>query len=377
MWYPNPQAIFNATSPRKVDVPSDPDAHAHSPRRHGVANSNRDPRPSSEVLTPCHLLPRPNISRSMGPPQLPGQRPFLDSNSWSILPPMPDPFMISRKPRSGRSSSCDEAMPDYSYSTTSASSRNISHEVLSNMAWSAAGSSQHEIEDRAHSLPQAYSPPTTIGAGRLHDGWFAPANTRVNSAANTPPIETRPSAAAPAGASSDSHLKNCSISVTAEDPTLPQMKQPWRANDLADRKKPCGAFRGEESTLKNDIKPADLIKSRKEGSNSETRSFPKPPKVLRRESSQLCINGRASEGKENATSDSKRKRVVSAPGQKFMIDDGGPPDSSPTRRVSKVTKVKISSAPSKQIEHEEPLVDDLAEEGVVVRQALGEIHNIQ
>ena len=377
MWYPNPQVMFNATSPRKVDVTSDPDAHAHSPRRHGVANSNRDPRPSSEVLTPCHLLPRPNVSRSMGPPLLPGQRPFLDSNSWSILPPMPDPFMISRKPRSGPSSSCDEAMPDYSYSTTSASSRNVSHEVPSDMAWSAAGSSQHEIEDCAHSLPRAYSPPTATGAGRLHNGWVAPANTRVNSAANTPPIETRPSAAARAGASSGSHPKNFSVSETAEDPTLPQMKQSWRAIDLADRKKPSGVFRGEEWIPKNDIKPADLIKSRKEGSNSETGSLPKPPKVLRGKSSQLYINRRASEGKENATSDSKRKRVVSAPGQKFVIDDGGPPDLSPTRRVSKVTKVKISNSPSKQIEHEEPLVDDLTEEGVIVRQALKEIHNIQ
>ena len=379
MWYPNPQAMFNATSPRKTEAPSDPDAHAHSPRRHGVSTTNRDPRPSSEAIPPWYLSAQPNVYGSMGPPLMPNQRRFLEANSWPSLPPMPDPFMISHKPRSGRGSSFDEIMPDYSYSTTSAGSRYLSSEVRSEMAWSGPGSSQHDLEDRSPGLLPAYSPPTTIDVGRLHSGTFAPANTRVSTAEDTPPIETRPSAAATARASSYSHVKNRSVSVAIRDPTLPEPEQPSRQNGSEYCKKPPGpgSSRSEDSNPKIAAKPADFVKSRKEGNGSGNTLVLKLQKGLSVESSQLRSNDTSSGEKENATSDSKRKRVVSAPEQKFLIHEGGLPDSSPTRRVSKITKIKVGSASKKGVEHDDPLVDELTEEGVVVRQALGEIHNIQ
>ena len=339
MWYQTSQPVYSVSSPLKSDV-ADSDAHGHSPRRR---SGSRESKHSSAAPAMPPLYPY----RCIAPPSTLSREPCLMDPYCSSLP-MPDPFVDSDRfqlykkwaPRTG---SEDQPMPDYSHSITPASSRNISDEMA-------------QATQRLNQCKES-------------TGTFTPANARVSSAANTPPIQLRPSAAADARASSYSHIR--SVSVTTRDPPPPEV----RASSESSLKLRCledQAESNERLDTKIQKKPAGDVKSRKEGKLGEIEM---PPKKQKRSSiastkSFEKENIKGSEDRPIAiSSDSKRKRANSSTAAKSLIlQEAGGKRSSPSRKVSKTEREESSSR---------CMLDDLTEQGVTVRPPLGPLDNVQ
>ncbi|KAI4216574.1 MAG: hypothetical protein LQ351_001063 [Letrouitia transgressa] len=106
-----------------------------------------------------------------------------------------DPFVENGRhqthKRGRRASSSDQSIPDYSYSVTPRSSRNISLQDVPKAAcmWTLESQSQSQLEE----LMAALSPNKASGT-------YAPANTTATSRVNTPATAVKPSAAAKARA---------------------------------------------------------------------------------------------------------------------------------------------------------------------------------
>ena len=303
------------------------------------------------------------------------------STTGSHDEPMPD---ISQ-PRSPASSHRSYPMPDYSRPISLASTRNTSENTnhgkdptrLVSMLHQGLAKHVHDEEYHFDDYVVSLSPRKDSN----YSGISAPSNTRVSSAANTPP--GRPSAAAEIRALSYSGMPR-SVSVTTRDPPPPNYRvlssggKPHSNSHTSDsrhseiqteieerpdakpKKKPVG-------------RPAGSVKGRKEGRTSETTLEALTSKTRRRvsaPSASSCEKESSDESDEKIGGEGKRKRGTKLAESMVSLEDRlDNANSSPTRKVSKTGH-----------KEENPVdiadMDDLTAEGVVVRHPLGELDNI-
>lgn len=335
MWYAPPQRFSAVPSPRKSVI--DPDAHAHSPRRRGESQDMTKTTPAMLPLPPAMWNPEARDSQ------------------WSPLPLLADPFTEDAPFQSHynwaatrvSTSTGDQSMPDYSHSATPASSRHQSnHGEVPNLL---SGNADSQFDE----LMAAFSP------HREMTGTYAPTNTRVSSAANTPSKHFKPSAAAEARAASYSHVNARSVSVTTRDPQQP----PPQIRDSSDvSMKSNFSTQKREQSVK--AKPAAEIKSRKEGRSGEDGVSLKASQ--RKSSVRPIKTEEKAEEKVIIGNDSKRKRSSIPAGQKIPIENLL--SSSPTRKVSRVE--------GKGERQGSGVVLDLTE-GLAMRNPLGDLGNVQ
>lgn len=307
------------------------------------------------------------------------------STSDSYDEPMPD---ITR-PSSPATSRRSYPMPDYSRPQSLASSRQVSWYTsedcgamsvthLNYVEENPPRTDEQESESQFNDLIIRLSPRKFSG----NSGISAPSNTRVNSAANTPPGKN--SVAAELRAVSFAAMPR-SVSVTTRDPpphfnTRVPSKisvNPGSENSRsASRQSEIHDATGEEveeKAKKRPIgRPAGNVKSRKEGRTSEVGLDVPGSKSQRRSSAPSASDlGKENSGGANCekSGEGKRKRVTkdtaSKVDSKDMLDN---PDSSPTRKVSKLSPEDTM--------HPNNDIDDLTAEGVVMRVPLRELDNI-
>lgn len=348
--YPNPgmlyqlqNQIFGTILTRKQEL--DPDAHSHSPRHRGSIAS----APQSRIaISPSPKFPDVRAHEHA----LTGSQ-FADPY-WAPMPAGYDIFMDGAryqtfKKWAATSSSGDLSMPDYSHSLTPASSR--SH-------------SNHQDPVSAAIMDNTLNPEELENSPNrpASRGTIPPANTRVNSATNTP--RSRPSTAAEARASSYSHSQARSVSVTTRDPPPPEVREP---SDISMKSElPEGQ---QEANEQNEIrikKPAKDVKGRKEGKAFE---LGLGPQIQRKLSAELLErqnkeNMHGSVEKPIVLSDSKRKKSTIAFSEANRELNEINPNSSSCRKVS-----KIETSGDQDL-------DDLTPEGVVMRAPLSDLGNI-
>ncbi|MCJ1401916.1 hypothetical protein MMC11_005133 [Xylographa trunciseda] len=367
MWYQSPHPMYNVASPvKKEPSPETIDLHAHSPRRRQGSIANLQETLASKMSLP------PNIYKAMQPSA--GMQPFASQDinfesraaAWNSLTRMPDPFIegsrtfIQNQYPTRLNNKSDVSMPDYSRSITPASSRNLTNEIPTHMR--PFNTLQNQESFSSVMLPLFNTRENDIS------GVVAPANTRVSSAANTPPVPSRPSAAAEARAASYSKERSRAVSITTKD-------APPKARTSSDVSMQSGFSEDQASTkdiadVKVHIKPASDVKGRKEGRASE---LDIPTHVQKKSS-----NGSVSSGmgnKENSTtritttvvlSDGKRKRASTIP--QITSKDEEALGSSPTRKAPKKQTSKGHINPGCG---REPIDDTLAE-----RSPLGSLDNL-
>lgn len=211
-------------------------------------------------------------------------------------------------------------------------------------------------------------------------GISAPSNTRASSAANTPPgLHAPPNTSAGSGAVSfEGHPR--SVSVTTRDPppsisrvlsgNISQQSE-TRRNESSHNDAHENAKEKTETTIRK--KPVGRPKGRKEGRSSEQGlDIPVHETDRRASAGSVIANVKAKvDDTDDKVGDGKRKRVSSTFGSKVPLKDRAENAHllSPTRKVSKTSLQDDISAKLGEI-------DDLTEDGVVVRQPLGELDNI-
>lgn len=194
---------------------------------------------------------------------------------------------------------------------------------------------------------------------------MAPANTRVSSATNTPTQKDRkPSVAAEAESGSFSNIHLRSVSVTTRDPAVPHIREPSDAS-MQSCFSDIASEQGEATEGHIKQKPAEDVKGRKEGKFSELDFELQLQKKLSRGSAERLdkenIDG--SEHKSTGSSDGKRKRSTASLSTASKVLGEGHPNSSPSRKVSRVSSLKDQD------------LDDLTPEGVVTRAPHADVAN--
>lgn len=197
-----------------------------------------------------------------------------------------------------------------------------------------------------------------------NSGISAPSNTRVNSAANTPP--GKPSMVAELRAVSFAGMPR-SVSVTIRDPPPPfNTRVPSNNSVNPGSDNPRSAFRqseahdesGEETedkAKKRSVgRPASNVKSRKEGRTSDMGHEVLSSKSQRRASApSASALGKENSGGANGekSGEGKRKRVTKVAASRVDLNDRlDNPDSSPTRKLSKLSP-DDTMHPSNEIEY--------------------------
>ncbi|MCJ1476350.1 hypothetical protein MMC13_005016 [Lambiella insularis] len=321
------------TSPAKQDQSSEElELHAHSPRRRADSMAGIQERMGAKM--PTH----PNMNRVIQPPMVMQSSAMQElsienhSTAWNSLTQMPDPFVegsrhLMHNHYAARSTKSDLSMPDYSQSITPSSSRNATNDFHGNVGPVGTVQSHETIFGDFPALFNADNDGIS--------GVVAPANTRVSSATNTPPISSRPSAAAEARAASYSKERSRAISITTKDvPPKPRetsdvsMKSQF-SEDIINSK--------ETANTKLHTQPASEVKGRKEGRAAEL----DVPNHLQKKASNSSIGSTGSK-KENTTaritttivlSDGKRKRTTTIP--RLSSKDEEDLGSSPTVKAAK------------------------------------------
>lgn len=275
------------------------------------------------------------------------------STSDSYDEPMPD---VTR-PSSAANSRRSHPMPDCSRPQSLASSRQVSW-YTGEDSTTVKVSHLHYVEENAEIEEQvseslfdgliARMSPRDFSA---NSGISAPSNTRVNSAANTPP--GKPSTATELRAVSFAGMPR-SVSVTTRDPPpafSPRISSNNSVNSGSDNPRPASRqsdFHDETGEEAEDRdrkwpvgRPAGNVRSRKEGRTSEVglevpsgksqgRASAPSASALGKENSGVASGEKSGEG--------KRKRVTKVAASKVnemnRLDN---PDSSPTRKVSKLS----------------------------------------
>lgn len=224
----------------------------------------------------------------------------------------------------------------------------------------------NEQESSFNDMMAAYSPRKDTNSGTT-----APANTRVSSAANTPPMATRPSAAAEARASSYSG-KPRAASLTTRDPPPPYTRE---ASDT-DANKRCEYRKPEtrqpeiddEPVGKADAKPAKRptirVKGRKEGRSSKIQGDTPTKSQKRFSTGSLETRGKddkqGNNPKKRKSADAVELKTTRATSVSFE-----------NTLAKKASKVQHKGEPERDIVE----VDDL-DKSFTVREPLGDIHNI-
>ena len=389
--WPN-QGLFFQAAQQSNNVASphtqaaDPDTHAHSPRRRKASlvapHAKFDPTVGS-LPTPLHGFRHPRLQNDdpfwgqQGPtsdPFISGANPYNHRNPWSRSTTASGD--ISMKDRSRPTSdSYDEPMPDVTRPSSAANSRRSHPMPDCSRPQSLASSRQvswytgedsttvkvshlHYVEENAEIEEQvseslfdgliARMSPRDFSA---NSGISAPSNTRVNSAANTPP--GKPSTATELRAVSFAGMPR-SVSVTTRDPPpafSPRVSSNNSVSSGSDNPRPVSrqsdfhdetGEEAEDQDRKRPVgRPAGNVRSRKEGRTSEVGLEVPSGKSQRRASAPSA----SALGKENSgvasgekSGEGKRKRVTKVAASKVnemnRLDN---PDSSPTRKVSKLS----------------------------------------
>lgn len=346
MLYQLQNQIFGA-SPTHKDEP-DPDTHGHSPRQRGMASVTLQSR-----------MTMPHISYpdyGMSPVRLHG--PQLGDPYWSPIPQAHDVFMedaayLPFRRRGATSSSGDQSMPDYPPSLSPGSSRaHSNHQDSLNLV--------NDLYNTAANAELHDSPNRPVGSGTI-----PPANTRVNSANNTPSHRSKPSAAAEARASSYSHTQARSVPVTTRDPPPQQAREPSDMS-MRSRLSETQVEGNEHIEPKIKKKPAKDVKGRKEGKSNELGLIPEIQKKLSAEilSHQNKENFHGSAEKPVLLSDSKRKRSANELSKASRAASGANVIFSPSRKASKTENVRDQD------------LDDLTPDGVVTRRPLADMGSL-
>ncbi|MCJ1320939.1 hypothetical protein MMC15_006280 [Xylographa vitiligo] len=366
MWYQSPHPMYNVTSPVKKEPLSETmDLHAHSPRRRQESMASLSGKLASKISLPPSVYKAMQSPAGMQPSAMQEMNFEGRAAAWNSLTQMPDPFVEGNRTftqnhyPSRSNNKSDVSMPDYSRSITPASSRNLTSEIPTHVR--PANTMQNQEVLFSEMLPLFDSCEHDIS------GVVAPANTRVSSAANTPPIPSRPSAAAEARASSYSKERSRAVSITTKD-------VPPKAREGSDISMQSGFSEDQASTkdiadVRMHIRPASDVKGRKEGRTSELDI----PTHVQKKSSNSSI-GSGTGNKENATrvtttvvlSDGKRKRASTIP--QITSKDEEALGSSPTRKAPKKQTSKGHINPTCA---REPFDDTLVE-----RSPLGSLDNL-
>lgn len=404
MWWQGQPQFSGVSSPAK-DV-ADREAHAHSPRRREAS---------------MKMARAAQLESSMAPPPMPSnlraqdafqnRRTYNRDPFWAQYGQRDDPFIGSAGSNSfcnkmtsrNTSSSGDVSMPDtsrygssntdvpihdyqQSLSPTSsyrsyamvdasrlhsqAASRSVSGYPISVLKEHRLGVTLQGQEDNSH-----FNDDYTSMSPRVASGISAPSNTRVSSAANTPPGPHQDgSSAVSRAASYTGHAR--SVPVTTNDPPPPYVRVPSNlAKPQSEARKSSSNVlvhedTGEQAEPPIAKKPRGRPKGRKEGRTSEVGLEHPSDEIRRRTSSGSTTNN----NKENShagsggSSNGKRKRVTSNDYPEGVMLRSTSyldiPDSnftSPTRKVSKHSP-RQDLSPNK-LEFE----DDLTSEGVVTR----------
>ena len=198
-----------------------------------------------------------------------------------------------------------------------------------------------------------------------NSGISAPSNTRVNSAANTPP--TKVTMAGELRAISYAGMPR-SVSIVTRDPPPPsfdtRVTTSYTVNSGFDKPRPssCQSEVHDETCEENEDRakkrpvgrPAGSVKSRKEGRSSDIGLGVPKSKSQRRASAPSAgtlgkENGGGKDGERSG--DAKRKRVSKVGASKVEAKDGvNNPDSSPTRKLSKLSP-ESTMHPNNEIEY--------------------------
>lgn len=418
MWLQTQQQFYNV--PSAHPDPGDAEAHGHSPRRRDAS--------TARAKLEAKMAPSDIAYGTTGKPV--SQDRGLHSNDpfWSQHGAVSDPFvggvsfnsfyknMASRNTTESAgdvimrshttSNSHDVSMPDASRHLSPASSRRshpmpdysgppslapsrkgsefakpgtngvgrvpIGAMLLSNEWQDESGADRGHQESQFNELMASFSPLRNESVS----GISAPSNTRVNSAANTPPgAHLRPSAAALSRALSyEDH--NRAVAMTTRDPPPPYTRAPSAVkshsasgkSDSRQSESPHHPNERAEGTVRK--KPVGRPRGRKEGKTTEP-TLEGAGNTQRRRSMDFTTAG----GKENTESeekigDGKRKRVSGVVGVKVALEERveNPDLLSPSRKISRTCLLDESSPRLGDL-------DELTAEGVVTRQPLGELEN--
>lgn len=357
MWYQASQQIYSPSSPSKLGA-TDPDAHAHSPRRRNA------PREINSDVAGGVMPPRLLSQSIMPPPTRPNAQ--LSNSNWATGPHVQEYAGGGHKPPVPRRwgthtthmSTSDESMPDYSYSITPRSSRDPSlndvHEVHDGSV------AQHESQ--FEELMAAFSPAKTSGTQ-------APPTTRVSSAANSPPSRL-PTSGGPEVRITSYHSLPRAVSVTTRDAPPPPLREPSVITMESRFPEPQA---GEKGITQTRIRatPANEVKGRKEGKGSEldASSSTRQQKMLTGSSSrrQKSTPDTVEERNISTADDGKRKRASMTSISNILSENSDGPGSSPSRKVSKKGQLDgLGNSAGSSISPQS-----------VVRAPLGSLHNIR
>ena len=280
--------------------------------------------------------------------------------------PMPD----ATRPSSSANSRRSHPMPDYSRPQSLASSRQVSWYTGEDSAAMKVAHLDY-VEEKAEVDEQARDSQFNDLMDQLsprdfsaNSGISAPSNTRVNSAANTPP--EKPSMAAELRAISFAGMPR-SVSGSRRDPSIPFITR-FSSNNCVNPSSENSRSASRPSELHHETgqdiqdkskkkpvgRPAGNVKSRKEGRTSETGLELLDSKSQRRTSAPSTnALGKENSGGANdeRSGESKRKRVTQIATSEVNLKDRlGNADSSPTRKLSKLTSDDVMH-PSNEIEY--------------------------
>ena len=399
MWLQAQQQFQNIPSPH--NDPTDPAAHAHSPRRRDASMKLACARLINPSVQPTNTYGPMAQSRFQGH----GPR----SNDPSLSQNGADPFVggpilnnsffrnmtsrdttnsedITMKSRS-TSSSHDVAMSDISripspiadHRCRSIPEAQASVYALRLKTTGSEEQNRHfQKEIQGEREVKLYDSHFDDGMAALSpsrkqsnlSGISAPSNTRASSAANTPPES--------GAALFEGHPR--SVSVTTRDPPpsvshIPSdtigAQSEIQGNGSRQFEAYGNAKEKTETTIKK--KPVGRPKGRKEGRSSE-QGLDVPVSKTDRRTSTGSTNANAMETADESdekVGDGKRKRVNSTVGSKVPLRDRAENSHlvSPTRKVSKTgLQDNISSKLGE--------MDELTADGVAIRHPLGELDNI-
>ena len=423
MWWQGQQPFHNQNFPSPRTDLANPEAHGHSPRHQQDSKENAGSK--LEAITNPSYMPHGLVAH----PTCRAFGTFAESPFWfPHASAIQDPFTSTTSPtgvfntvatRTGKrprddsvtgqsrtaSSTLDLSMPDYSRPLSPASSSRRSYPMtdyfhpptqagsrhasgfgtstinehgLSRLESMLQSHQENEPESQFSDMMASFSPRNNSN----QSGISAPSNTRVNSAANTPPLQPSiPSTTAQDPASLFlGHPR--SVAVTARDPPPRTFQTSHNGSKFSsdfDTANITGSKEGtEDMKLQSEtiIKRAPIgkPKGRKEGRTNEIQGSDFPTnKTQRRATTGVSIG----QGKENnatndeKVSDGKRKRASNTAGLKIALEDrlANHDHASPTRKASKIGREEAS--PPKQLVD----MDDLTEEGVIARAPLGELEN--
>ena len=381
------QQFHNVASPQAAD----PDTHAHSPRRRNasMAGARLEINPTTgSMSTALYGIRHPALQNNdpfwsqHGPPSDPftGGANLIDQRNQSSR----NTTVSSDVPMKDRSRSTsdgyDESMPDATRPPSSANSRR-SHPMPDftrpqslassrKVSWCTGEDSNAMKAAHLDYVDENFGFEEQAGEGSFSDliarmsprdfsassGISAPSNTRVNSAANTPPGKA--STAAELRAASYAGML-CSVSVTTRDPPPHFNTRAPPSNTINSGNDNARAHSGklethdeaseetEEKAKKRPIgRPTGNVKSRKEGRTSEMSLEPPGSKSRRRATAPSASASASALGKENSGGASdenygegKRKRGTNINVSKVIAKDRlENPDSSPTRKHSKLNQ---------------------------------------